>query len=63
MMRARRHIEVRLDAGLAQALHQRLRTEVLLRATTQEEVVHLLVELVRTREHTIVCRLHIQSED
>ena len=58
-----RHIEVGIDASIAQVLDKCLGSEVLLGTTAQVQVVYLLVELIGTREHTVVGSIHIESED
>ena len=54
--------EVCIDTHLVQLLDHGLCTEVLLRTTTHEEIMYLLVE-VRTLEDTISNGLDIHAEE
>ena len=63
MMSARRDIEIGLDACIAKTLHQGFRSEILLTATTQIEIMNLTVKLVGTGEDAVVCLAYVKAED
>ena len=63
VMGAWRDVKIGFDTTIAQALDQCFGAEILLRPTTQIEVVHLLVELIRTGEDSIIGGLYVKSED
>ena len=63
MMCAWRHVVIDIDACSAEHIHQLTRSEVLLASTTEEEIVHVAVELISLQECAVIGFLKIDAED
>ena len=58
-----RNIIVYFDSSLLQCIGNLRSANVLLAATSQEEIVNLLVKLIRTGEDSIIVFVYVKPED